>query len=93
MGHHREPIKHTCPDIDKCIRIIEYVIKDVDFRRRQISFDSEEDDILYNVSSSLSDVPDILEKLRDSNDTLRYWGIEEAENFDKLELQLEQREL
>jgi len=85
MGHNREPIRHTCPDIDKAIRIIESVIKNVDLRRKEISIESDEDDVLYDISSNLSDVPDILEKLRDCNDKLRDWGIEESENVDRLE--------
>lgn len=85
MGHHREPIRHTCPDIDKAIMIIESVIKSADLRRKEVSIESEEDDLLYDISSNLSDVPDILEKLRDCNNKLRDWGIEEAENVDRLE--------
>ena len=81
--HHREPIKHTCPDIDKYIKSIKYeIIKDRDLR----NMDEKE---LFNSASSMSSelerCIDYLEELRNSNHTLRIWGIEEAEQVDKLE--------
>jgi hypothetical protein len=46
--HHREPIKHTCPDIDKYIKSIKYeIIKDRDLR----NMDEKE---LFNSASSMS---------------------------------------
>lgn len=68
------PVKHTCPDIDKVIKTLNRVIKEIDYRRKIIDKNSEEDDILYGIASDISDIPDILEDLRNANDSLRTWG-------------------
>lgn len=85
MSHKREPIKHTCPDIDKYIRCIKNVIvSDRDLLR------SSEEELLEaarDMASELENCIGYLEELRKSNSTLREWGIEEAEKFDDLEKQ------
>ena len=88
MGHYREPIKHTCPDIDKYIRRIKNVLTT---ERNLRTY--EHDELLasaIDMSSELESCIDYLEELRSSNDTLRQWGIEEAEKVDELELQIEE---
>jgi len=85
MGkHHREPIRHTCPDIDKLIKGISEIQK---ITRNFQKIDEVEDlkDILSDVENILWDFEDKLEELRKSNDTLRDWGISEAQEVDKLE--------
>lgn len=64
-SHTREPIKHTCPDIDSAIR---------------------------QCKDFYSDMESQLEDLRDSNDRLRMWGIEEADRVDELTGEVEELE-
>lgn len=86
--HPREPIKHTCPDIDKYIKWIKWEIAT---DRELKSMDENE---LYDAASSMSSQLEscigYLEELRKSNETLRNWGIEEATNADDLEYKLEE---
>jgi hypothetical protein len=85
MGkHHREPIRHTCPDIDKLIKGQNEIMKLI---RNYQRIDEVKDlkDIMSDIENILWDFEDKLEELRSSNDTLRDWGISEAEEVDKLE--------
>ena len=85
MGkHHREPIRHTCPDIDKLIKGISEIQK-ITKNFQKIDEVEYLKDILSDVENILWDFEDKLEELRKSNDTLRDWGISEAEEVDKLE--------
>ena len=85
MGnHHREPIRHTCPDIDKIIKGLNEVQKTTKGYDRIDSVD-ELKDIISDIENILWGFEDKLEELRKSNDTLREWGISEAEEVDKLE--------
>lgn len=81
--HNREPIKHTCPDIDQYIKWIKFeIVKDRDLKNMD---EKELFDVASSMSSQLESCIDYLEELRKSNDTLRQWGIEEARNVDDLE--------
>jgi len=85
MGkHHRESIKHTCPDIDKLIKGQSEIMK---FIRNYQKIDNIDEfkNIISDIENILWDFDNQLEKLRNSNDTLRDWGISEAEEVDKLE--------
>lgn len=85
MGnHHREPIRHTCPDIDKIIKGLNEVQKTT---RGYDKIDSVDElkDIISDIENILWGFEDKLEELRRSNNTLREWGISEAEEVDKLE--------
>lgn len=85
--HNREPIKHTCPDIDKLIKGINEIQK---LTKNYQKIDEVDDlkDILSDVENILWDFEDKLEELRRANDTLRDWGISEAEEVDKLEYKI-----
>jgi uncharacterized coiled-coil DUF342 family protein len=81
--HNREPIKHTCPDIDKYIKWIKFeIVKDRDLKNMD---ENQLFDTASSMSSQLESCIDYLEELRKSNDTLRQWGIEEANNADYYE--------
>ena len=86
--HPREPIKHTCPDIDKYIKWIKWEIA----TDRELKGMDEKElyDAASSMSSQLENCISYLEELRKSNETLRNWGIEEATNADDLEYELEQ---
>ena len=87
MGHYREPIKHTCPDIDKLVKGIDEINK---MLRGYEKLDEVDDlkDLISDIENTLWDFDTKLEELRKSNDTLRQWGIEEAEQVDKLKEEL-----
>lgn len=86
--HQREPIEHTCPKIDKYINWIKMEIT----REKDIRMMSHDDLIERSISmsSELESCIEYLEEMRKSNDTLRKWGINEAEKVDDLEKELEQ---
>lgn len=85
--HNREPIKHTCPDIDKYIKWIKMaIVKDRDLKNMD---ENELREAASSMASELENCIDWLEELRKSNDTLRSWGIEEAERVDDLEMKYE----
>jgi len=89
-NHSREPIKHTCPDIDKYIKWIKMqILKDSELQRL-----NEKDlfDAASSMSSQLEECIDYLEELRNANHTLRMWGIEEADEVDRLNDHVEELE-
>ena len=89
-NHRREPIKHTCPDIDKYIKWIKYdIVED-----RHLKNMNEQDlyDAASTMSTTLENCIGYLEELRNSNDILRYWGIGEAGRVDELEDIIEELE-
>lgn len=84
--HCREPIQHTCPDIDRHIKYIQQSIvkvRDLKNMNQQELYSAAAD-----MSTELESCIDYLENLRRSNHELRSWGIEEAERVDELESQL-----
>jgi len=82
-SHKREPVKHTCPDIDRYIKYIKMVtMRDRDLRNLN------EEDLLETaiaMNAELQDCIEYFEELRSSNSSLREWGAEEAERVDILE--------
>jgi hypothetical protein len=83
QDHNREPIGHTCPDIDKYIKEIKWqIVKD---RELQNMDERELYDTASSMSSQLEYCIGYLEELRSSNGKLRQWAIEEAERVDTLE--------
>jgi hypothetical protein len=85
MSHGREPIKHTCPDIDKIVKSIKEIEKSCNLRGREDESDLKE--IISDVSNEVYGLDREMEKLRKSNDELRCWGIDEANEVDHLEAQ------
>jgi hypothetical protein len=87
-SHQREPVKHSCPEIDGYIKSIKRALTEERYLKG-LEFDD-----LFQAASDMSyelyQCIDYLESLRNSNDTLRQWGIEEAEKVDELELQIEE---
>ena len=92
MGKYREPIGHTCPDID--------VIVEKAKEMQSMCKSPEDDDHEYNyrcISDLASEIISQIEDLRSSNSTLREWGNDinneledaEAEN-DKLQQKIEE---
>lgn len=87
--HRREPVKDTCPLIDKCIEQIKAVINnsvDVSYSR---DVDTMEEWI-SNTVLLLDKIIEAFEELRDSNVKLRDWGCNEASRVDKLEEKIEE---
>lgn len=83
MSHSREPIEHTCPDIDRYIKNIKMVMITCSY---SASYDREElFNFLCETIEELGDCIGYFEELRESNRVLRDWGVEEAEKVDELE--------
>ena len=89
--HNREPVKHTCPLIDKCIQQIKSVIdKSID-----VSYSRDVDTMEEWISDTvwlMDKIIETLEELRDSNSKLREWGCNEADRVDELEKKIEKLE-
>ncbi len=78
----RMPIKNTCPEIDGYISKINRAISS-----KSVLVGADYDDLMtmaIEMSDELSNCVDYLEKLRSSNDTLREWGKDEADEVDEL---------
>ena len=70
MDLYREPVRHTCPDIDKLKSCIEEAVKEC--KKDYDSLDLAQDgfsEVLYFIE----DIPNELERLRDANSSLRDW--------------------
>ena len=90
----KEPIGHTCPDIDRAINNLKEILSEICAYERD-AHNSETDNVLVDRTtldqwaSSISDICEgrscDLENLRDANSTLRQWGndlVSELENQD-----------
>jgi predicted nuclease with TOPRIM domain len=86
--HEREPIKHTCPDIDRYIKLIRSEI----VRRMDLQGLNEEQlfDTAMSMSDQLENCVGYLEELRSSNHELRMWGVDEANAVDELQSELDE---
>lgn len=85
-SHSREPINHTCPDIDRIIKYIKLAM--VNDRELKNMSPDELFDTASEMNQQLYECIDFLEDMRKSNDTLRKWGVEEAKEVDRLENEL-----
>lgn len=84
MAHSREPVKHTCPEIDDLIKNHNEVIKTIKGHDR-IENSEKLIDIISDVEHLIWDFDSKLNVLRRSNDSLREWRSDEAEKVDDLE--------
>lgn len=82
--HYREPIPHTCPDIDKVIKSLKLIERLSNLGKYEYT-NQELRDIISDINNEVYGLDDKLEELRASNDSLRQWGIAEAEYVDELE--------
>ena len=80
MGKYKEPIRHTCPDIDVVVEMAKEV---------QSICESPEDgehELNYRFISDLaSDIISQIEDLRSSNSTLRDWGNDINDELERVE--------
>lgn len=82
MSHKREPIDRTCPEINKYIKSINYCIHSD--RNLKSMEHSDLIDICKEMRDELENCIQYLEDLRKSNEILRQWGVDEAEEVDSL---------
>jgi len=85
--HYREPVKFTCPLIDKCIEQIKAAVDksiDVSYSRDADTMEAWIEDTVWLMDKII----ETLEELRDSNSKLRDWGSNEASRVDELELKI-----
>lgn len=83
-----EPVRHTCPDIDR----IKDTIKRIVIRLDNFDEDTDKEVLLSYISDVSSDLYEIggsnsseLEELRASNHSLREWGREMYEDAEQME--------
>lgn len=87
--HYREPVKNTCPTIDKVIDAIDSAKRDL---KRAISV-SELERARSEAEDSyghLDKLDQLMEKLRSDNELPREWGNDEANRVDELESEQEE---
>lgn len=98
----REPVRHTCPDIDKCIKriidtegFITSAIRAIEKADGDLNIENEEaanaiKDAMYYLNDALDsiDFSEILEEIRSSNLALRNWGHSLASECEELENKL-----
>ena len=82
MDLYKEPVKHTCPDIDRLKKNIEEAVSicEQEYYTLDTAIDGF-DDVVYNISS----IPDELEDLRSANSSLRDWGNALLDKVNELE--------
>jgi len=89
--HKREPVKDTCPLIDKCIKQIKSAVDksiDVSYSRDVDTMEAWIEDTVW----LLDKIIEAFEELRDSNAKLRDWGCNEASRVDELEEKVDELE-
>lgn len=99
----RAPVRHTCPDIDRCIKWIKSAMQCVELAIEEIETVEGrlDEDSLSETSDNISkakgllgealremDIDRELEELRNSNSELRDWGHQLAAEIEELEREL-----
>lgn len=71
MSHHREPVGHTCPDIDRMIRLLEELRSDNDQLRTWGADEaSRVDELETELETLREEVADLNNQLRKAQDQL-----------------------
>lgn len=83
-----EPIKPTCPFIDKCQGFIKSAIP---FNTGDMTLD-ELQETVGTMSDQLNDCISFLEDMRTANDALRIWGNELVNEINKLHVYINELE-
>lgn len=68
------PIKHTCPDIDRAIKLADEAIKIAEYAMKHVDKSSDEYDWFREIINNIEDIEPILEDLRTANAMLREYG-------------------
>ncbi len=87
------PIGNTCPDIDKAIRRLEPLVKQI---RKMKQYEWEDIELLKELVSdcnyAMDCAIDSFEELRKDNDTLRQWGKEMEQEAETLQVRVNELE-
>lgn len=79
-----EPVKQTCPDINRIQKTINEIINNFEsFKQEDVSEDFLSS--MQDASWELQDIYDTLEELRNANSALRDWGFELTSLAENLE--------
>lgn len=78
------PVKHTCPDIDKAIKLIKEAIREADQGKKLSDIDDMRESLRW-VINQIEDLPYMLEDLRKANHSLREWGEATEDSLQKAE--------
>lgn len=75
MSFPKEPVRHTCPDIDSAQDVLKTIVNNF------LSLTEDNDildvlDVISDASYDLNGLIDTFEELRNSNSSLRDWGYE-----------------
>lgn len=76
----REPVGHTCPDIDHVITNIYNTIKELNEVNRYL-----DSSVLSSCINYLDGLESTMETIRSANDKLRDWGLESNSIIEDLE--------
>lgn len=76
------PVKNTCPDIDKIIKLIKSAIKVAEYGMKNCDRQSDEYDNYKDIINNIEDCEGLLESLRSDNEALRSWGKEQEEEVE-----------
>lgn len=85
-----EPVGHTCPDINNCLKWLKRASESISAAIEQIESLETNDDVspiiadLRDAANHI-DIEGELEQLRDSNSSLRGWGLELAQQIENHE--------